>query len=254
MRLLELQLALGRSVLAPVSQAWSEPTLGREDRAQLSRLVGSDGFRFTRHMQRSWCRGRTASVARLTLSTLPIEEGRRLVDHWVDAGGGTASHISGEAEAFLEFIARSLADPSHALSVCRMEQAAYRASEAAMHFRPPDLGLLDDPAAMLWAGKGAALVQFFAEPQQLLGALEAGEPLPPLSDQPFPVLFAPGLPRMFRAASDDEAALWAKFANPVDPRTLVRDGCARHVIEEMFIVGAVEPAAGQQECVAGDLP
>src|SRR5690349_19026769 len=99
MRLLEHQMALGRSVLAPVPQAWAPPPLDREDRAQLSRLVGSAGFRFTQHVQRSWCRGRAARVARLTLSTLPAEQGRRLLDDWVGAGGGIASHISGEAEA-----------------------------------------------------------------------------------------------------------------------------------------------------------
>src|SRR5271166_1496039 len=183
MRLLEYQMALGQCVRATGARAQIPLTLDREARTQLTRLVDSAGFRFTQRVQRSWCRGRAASAARLTLSILPVVQHCRLIDTWVEAGGGTASHISGESEAFLEFISRDLTSPSHALTICRLEQAGYRASEAANCFRSPDPRLLDDPTTVLCRGKGAALVWFFTEPQQLLGAIEAGEPLPPLSDQ-----------------------------------------------------------------------
>ncbi len=245
MSLLEHQMALGQCIRAIGAPAYPPQEFDRQESVQLVRLVSSAGFRFTRRVQRSWCKGRAESAARLTLSVLPVEQRRRLVDQWVEAGGGAASVVSAEAEAFLEFIARDLTDPSYQLTICRMEQACYRTSEAAMHFRPPDRHLLDPPAAMLCAGKGAALVQFFTEPQQLLDAIEAGEPSPPLSDRSFPVLFAPGLPQLFRAATDDEVALWQRLARPMAIRALSRDRRAQQAIEELFGIGAAELAAAQ---------
>jgi hypothetical protein len=197
MPLLEHQMALGQILRGADAEARTAPMLDAEEQGQIARIVESAGFQFTRRVRRSWCRGRAASAARLTLSALPPEPARKPVDYWVEMGGGTASHTSAEAEAFLEFIARDLPDPSHALTICRMEQAIYRANEAAIAFQVPDLGVLDDPVTMLRAGKGSALVCFFAEPQQLLSAIEEAKPSPPLSETYIAVLFAPGLPGLF---------------------------------------------------------
>jgi hypothetical protein len=208
--------------------------------------VHSPGFRFTQHGQRSWCEGRTAEAAQLTLSILSTEQRRQLVDDWVDAGGGTAFDPASEAEAFLEFVAGHLSDPSHAMTVCRMEQATYRASGAALRFTPPDLSLLDHPKAILCSGKGAALVRFLAEPQRLFAAIEVKAPLPPLSDKCFPVLFAPGLPTLFRAADDEEAAIWDKLACPIAVHLLSRERFARSAIEGLFRIGAMDLASQER--------
>jgi hypothetical protein len=111
--------------------------LGRAELSQLVDLVQSPGFCFTRLVQRSSCLGRSAGAAQLTLSVLPTEQRRQLVEDWVVLGGGTAFDPAIEADAFLDFVASQLGDPSHELTVCRMEQATYRASEAARGFRPP---------------------------------------------------------------------------------------------------------------------
>jgi hypothetical protein len=174
------------------------------------------------------------------LSILPAEQQRQIIDEWVDAGGGTAFDPASEAEALLEFIAGRLNEPSHVLAVCRMEQAVYRASEATLHFRPPDPSLLDDPDATLCTGRGATLVRFFAEPQQLFGAIKAKAPLPPMSYRCLPVLFAPGLPALFRAASKEEALLFGELAGAAGVRLLTRDRCTRLVLEELFRIGAVD--------------
>jgi hypothetical protein len=171
---------------------------------------------------------------------LPAEQGRLLVEDWVIAGGGATFDPASEADAFLGFVASHLSDPSHELTICRMEQATYRAGEAALRFRRPDPSLLDHPAALLRSGKRAALVQFFAEPEQLLGAVAANEPLPPLSDECYPILFAPGLPTLFRPADNEETAIWKKLARPTTARLLLRDSNARNVIERLLSVGAAE--------------
>jgi hypothetical protein len=157
MPLLEHQIVLGRCLRAaggdPLASLAADPLQGigfdRAELAELDDLVHSSGFCFTRRGQRSWCEGRTAQTAQLTLSILSTEQRRQLVDDWVDAGGGAAFDPASEAEAFLEFVAGRLSDPSHAMTVCRMEQATYRASGAALRFTPPDLSLLDHPKAML---------------------------------------------------------------------------------------------------------
>jgi hypothetical protein len=250
MPLLEHQIVLGRCLRA----AGTDPLaslqgigLDRSELAELDDLVHSPGFRFTQHGQRSWCEGRTAEAAQLTLSILSTEQRRQLVDDWVDAGGGAAFDPASEAEAFLEFVAGRLSDPSHEMTVCRMEQASYRASGAALRFTPPDLSVLDHPKAMLCAGKGAALVRFFAEPQRLFAAIEAKAPLPPLSDRCFPVLFAPGLPTLFRAANNEETAVWEKLAGPIAVRLLPRDSDLRSAIEGLFRIGAMDLAP--EECL-----
>jgi hypothetical protein len=248
MPLLEHQIVLGRYLRA----ADADPSaslaalqgigLDRAELAELHDLVQSPGFRFTRRGQRSWCEGRTAEAAQLTLSILSIEQRQQLVNDWVNAGGGTAFDPASEADAFLEFVAGRLSEPSHAMTICRMEQAVYRVSAAALGFKPPDLSVLDDPKTMLRAGNGAAMVRFFAEPQRLLAAIEAKAQLPPLSDRCFFVLFAPGLPALFRAANNEEAALWDMLVGPIAMRALSRSRHMRCAIEELFRIGAADLA------------
>jgi hypothetical protein len=249
--LIEHQLVLGRclqasgdsdpSTLLAADSVQVLPS-GRQELAELGALVTSPGFRFTRRIQRSWCIARTAAAAQLTLSLLPVEQRGRLIDDWVDVGGGRGLDPASDAESFLEFVTQHLRDPSHALSVCRMEQAAYRASEAALQFRPPNSSLLDDSKAMLRAGKGAALVRFFAEPQRLFAAIEAKEPLPPLSERPSSVLFAPGLPQLYRPANNDEEKVWEMLSGSPAVPVLSLDPGSRHAIDGLFRIGAVELA------------
>jgi len=246
MPLLEHQIALGRCVRGrgadPFASlaALQEIGLDRGELAELDDLVHSSGFRFTRRGQRSWCEGRTGEMAQFTLSILSMEQRRQLVNDWVDGGGGTAFDPASEAEAFLEFVAGHLSEPSHAMTVCRMEQAAYRASEAALRFKRPDPSLLDHSDAILSVRKGASLVRFFVEPQRLFAAIEAKAPLPPLSDKCFLVLFAPGLPTLFRAANNEEVTIWEKLAYPIAVQGLSGDGFTRPAIEGLFRIGAVD--------------
>lgn len=246
MPLLEHQIALGQCLRARGADPFAslavlqETGLDRAELAELTYLVHSPGFRFTRRGQRSWCEGRAGEMAQLTLSILSADKRQQLVNEWVDAGGGTAFDPATEAEAFLEFIAVRLTDRSHAMTVCRMEQAAYRAGEAALRFRRRDPSHLDHRDAVLCAGKGAALVRFFTEPHRLFAAIEAKAPLPPLSDKCFLVLFAPGLPTLLRAANHEEAAIWEKLARPTAMRLLSGDPVTRSAVTALFTSGALD--------------
>jgi hypothetical protein len=83
MQLLEHQIVLGRCLRAadgdPLASlaALQGIVLDRTKLAELHDLRNRSGFRFTRRGRRSWCEGRTAEAAQLTLSILPAEQRRQ---------------------------------------------------------------------------------------------------------------------------------------------------------------------------------
>jgi hypothetical protein len=248
MSLLEQQLIIGQCLRATaadvVAALMADPPqqidLDREQLIALADLVQSPGFNFTKRVQRSWCLGRTEAAAQLTLSVVSAEQRRQLVESWVHGGGGTAFDPTSEADAFLEYVGSRLANPSHALTICQMEQAVYRASTAALRFAARDPSLLNDPQAALGRGEGAALVKFFADPERLLAAVATQQPLPPLADECFPILFAPGLPALWQAAGEEEASLWERLSVPTSMQALTLEGYPRHVIALLFSIAAID--------------
>jgi len=223
-----------------IAEAVHEFAIDRERLREIGDLVRGAGFGFTRQVQRSWCMGRTAGAAQLTLSLLTIEQRRSLVGDWVDGGGGAALDVTSEAAAFLAFVGRHLPDPSHELSVCRMEEAAYRASAAAASFTPPVLTLSDGRGVPLRQGRGSMIVYFFTDPRRLFAAITAGEPLPALGKKGFPYLFAPGLATLRRVASCAEARLWHRLEVPTSVPALRAEGFSRRRVMALLAVGAIE--------------
>jgi hypothetical protein len=243
MSLIAFQTALGRSVRArtDAQATYDDLELSPLERQKLDRVIGSAGFRATANIQRSWCESRAATGARLTLSILPQAERRELIREWVDGGGGTNSFFAAEAETFLAFIAQQLTDPSHAMSLCRLEQAVLRAEAVAAQFEPPQPAVLDDTACVLRRGDHAALVALFAELEQLLAAIEGQGPTPPLSQQQM-LLVAPGLPGLARPADALEIKLWQALTEPLGVGALQRQGHMRDIIGALWTAGAIETA------------
>ena len=248
MALADFQTALGMLLTGPGRNdhgSDAKPVLSRKlnlssgERAGLKRLSDSSGFRFTAAVQHSWCEGRATNAAALTLSILSPSAGRQMIGEWVRLGGGLSSFFASESDAFLDFIAAHLPDPSHELTVARLEQAVLRAGDAALVFRPPDAGVLSDLDRELRRSEDAALVRFFAEPHRIFTALDRHHPLPPLSDRAYPVLFAPGLSGLFREASKDEAALWERLAVPMSLVELSEEPSAWRIVQTLLAVGAV---------------
>lgn len=243
MSLIAFQTALGRNARARTGAqaACDDLDLSPQERRNLARVLESKGFRATANIQRSWCESRAATGARLTLSILPLAQRRELVREWVDRGGGTNSFFAAEAEAFLDFIAQRLPEPSHGFSLCRLEQAVLRAEAVAAHFAPAERGLLDDPDRALRTSPDAALIVCFAEMAELLLAIDGQGPVPPLS-QPHVLLVAPGLPGLARPADAPETALWRSLTEPQRIAALRRQGHRRATIEALCNAGALEAA------------
>jgi hypothetical protein len=245
MSLLTDQIVLGRCLRSSdmkrtIGDAAREFAIDRDRLRELGDLVNNAGFGFTRQVQRSWCMGRTAGAAQLTLSLLTVEQRRSLVEDWVDGGGGAVLDVTSEAAEFLAFVAQHLCDPSHELSVCRMEEAAYRASAAAVNFTPPVLTLPHEPSAPLRHGRGSMLVYFFADPRRLFAAITAREPLPAIGKKGFPHLFAPGLATLRRVASSAETQLWHRLVVSASLPALRAEGFSHRLVLAMLAVGAIE--------------
>lgn len=244
--LADWQFALGRSIQTHKDDAHGDVlddlALRPDERSRLARLRRSPGFRFTAKIQRSWCAARSADAARLTLVSLSAERRRELIAEWVDRGGGRDSFLAGEAEGFLVFLAGRLPGPSHALSLCRFEQALLLASQVAPQFTPPDLVRLDDPDCLVMAGRNAALVAFHAEIKAVFAALESGETLPSIADDAHSILFAPGIPLLLRSADVADVKSWQSLAAPVKVGALLRQGHARGHISAFATEGAASIA------------
>ncbi len=248
---LDVQTALGRLIRASDGpDPFRGLQLDESERACLEKMVQGAGFRFTVGVQRSWCVGRAARAGSLTLSALAPELRNALLDEWVNLGGGTSSFFAAEGDALLEFIASRLPDPSHELTLCRVEQATLRANEGATNFRVPDSALLRQPGCLLRRGHCAGIAKFHGEPRHTMTALLQNQPLPPLSHQPeLTMLFGPGLDKLCRPASQSELALWERLTAPVESLSLVEEGHRLEDIAVLFLAGVVEEAAYRGEAL-----
>jgi hypothetical protein len=221
--LIDFQSALGQMVQdAEAAHRAPANDLSPDERVSLAHLARSAGLRVTTAIQRSWCEGRAAKTARVTLSALPVEERRDLLERWVNAGGGKASFFEAEAKAFLAFIAQELPVDSPARVVCEIERATICASEGVADFTPPQLPT-PDASGILRPGRYASLVRIAAETA---------------------VLFAPGLDGLCRPATDAEASFWQRLAaTPSRPEPL-GEGSRLEMIVGLISVGAVDYEPG----------
>ena len=240
MSLLEFQTALGRALCTPSRRSeMLRNDLTGVDGYGIAHIIASPGFQFTVKVRQSWNAARARNGARLTLSILPPEERKRFLNEWVEAGGGTAYFFGAEADSFLEFIAKRLPDPSHSLSICRLEQATLRASEGSRCFTAPDLSRLDDQDCVVRRGRYAALVPFYAQPSLLMAALRGG-PVPGTSPSAVCMLFGPAFEGLSREASDAEVRLWNRLKQPEGLPVLLQEGHRRDVVESLTVCGCTE--------------
>jgi hypothetical protein len=82
-------------------------------------------------------------------------------------------------------------------------------------------------------GPRAALVWFHADPEAVLKALYGG-PVPALGEPTYPLLFAPGLPHLYRAATAEEVALWNRLP--------MEDAVADATVERLLAEGIIAEA------------
>jgi hypothetical protein len=256
MALLEYQTSLAQLVRAfKGDDPPKHVPLTAGERGYLSDLAVNPAFHFTVKVQRSWCAGRAAKAAYLTLSILPPGKRHLLLEEWVDSGGGTHSFIGAESGAFLDFIANRLLEPSHELTICRMEQATLRSSEGALRFLRPEPSRLDHPGCLLRRGRYAGVVHFHGEPEQVLNALMKREQHPAISSPITTLLFGPGFDRLYTKASVGDLALYDRLQSPASVGKLLEESFDRQTMLRLLEDGVLEyaePANVHQNLCAVD--
>ena len=210
------------------------------ERAGLGVSPYSVGARFTTAVQRSWRDRRAVNAGLLALSTLQGDVRRRLLDAWMESGGGTPSLFATEADSLLDFIAAQLPDPSPELALCRVEQLTLRATHRASTFEAPDRALLD-PQRVVRQARHAGMVLFPAGFDPILSKLLQREARPAAS-RDTPLLVAPGSQPLCRMASPPEYDIWTRLAQPASVHVLLRSGAPIEAIEAMLRIGALEYA------------
>ena len=242
MPLIDFQSAMGRLIrTSNASDPLRSLTLDEREASCIAALKRSAGYHFTLGVQRSWCLRRATGAVYQTLSILPAELSRRLINEWVDSGNGTSSFVAVEADALLEFMAKRLPDPSHEMTVCRFEQATIRANEGRFAFIAPQIAALDSPDRMIRRGRYAGLAEFYGEPHLIVAALFHQRPFPPLSSTvEATLLFGPGLEELCRPASPDEVVLWESLMMPMDVSSLLREGHHKGHVESLLLAGILE--------------
>jgi hypothetical protein len=242
MPLLDFQTALGRLVRTPDdSDPFRSLSLGDAERACLDALPQSAGFRFTVAVQRSWCARRAVNAGLLALSILRDDTRRRLLDAWINSGGGTSSFFAVEADALLDYIAAQLPDPSPELTLCRFEQLTLRANHRAGSYKAPDRALFD-PQCLIRRAHHAGVLLFHGKPDLILNSLLQRKPLPDVSLEVTALLVAPGLRPLCRIASAHEQELWTALTIPTVAAALFGAGYRRDVMQTLLHVGALEYA------------
>jgi hypothetical protein len=233
MSLRDVQSALGTLVVAraagtpPATDAWPSLdglSLSAEERTWLEQLVGSPGFKVTCHIQRWWRETRLKYAAPLTLAALSLDQRGEVLRTYLDMVPPPSLFFSPEALGFLDFVIRMAPTGSHLEAIARFERALRIAAEAAILSpgQPPDLAELC-PMQTIHQHPAAALVKFTAPPETLLGALLAGQSLPPPDGREYVILVAPGLPYWWRPAAPDEARLFTGCQSPIMVERLLAD-------------------------------
>lgn len=241
MSLMGFQFALGQALLGRMcghDAQFDDIDLSPIECSSLKRTLASAGFRITADIQRSWCEARTARSVALPLAILSVEERCQLVGEWVNQGGGTNSFFEAEGEAFLRFLEQRLPNPSHALTLCQLEQATRKATNVLGRFVPLDVSTICG-SKLLTKSPHATLVHFFAEPECLLLTIKGERMTPPLLPTAIPVLVAPGLSGQIFPVDAPQEALLQSLETPATVHALIAGGHALGTIEFLVTVGAL---------------
>ncbi len=246
MALRDWQNALGQLVearasgrdLQPVLETLDGLDLEEQDRAWLRRVIDTPGFELTSYVPRWWRHTRVSRSARLTLAALR-ETREAVLQAYLRATPCTTLFFVSEGLSFLEYVISTTALP-HVRAVAEFERALWVLKREAPN--APSSPQAPSSEDVLAPHTAAALVTFDASPEAVLGALVMGQPLPREPAESNPVLIAPGVPRMWRPATPEEARAFAACAPTATAGALMAlPGVSPEVIRSLLAAGALVP-------------
>jgi hypothetical protein len=231
MSLGDLQSALGSMVVAQASGhrsligplgSFGSLDLSAEERAWLTGLADSAGFKVTCKIQRWWRQTKLQTAVELTLAALGAAKGAELMNTYLDVTPCTSLFFIPEAVGFLEFVAGAAKGRPHVVEVAQFERAILLARQAAIDpsgSQPLRIG--SDPTEQIRPHPAADVVLFAASPELVLGSILGDRSLPEEQMRKSPVLIAPRLSRLWRPATDDEYRLFERSRHGATKEQLV---------------------------------
>lgn len=243
MSLGDLQTALGTMVAAHGTERQSEEraflcglNLDEAERLWLDELKDSAGFAVTCYIGRWWRETRLRWAVQLTLSVLGSERSAFVINEYLKTIPGTSLFFMPEALGFLDFVIASALEIDHLPAIARFERALLIASstDSFSTDEMPD----DAQLSYIEQHPAAALLEFDAPPEELLGALLTEQPLPAAHGQKIKVLIAPGLSQWWRPATSDEARILARCQSPIALEDLLSLE-TRQSLRELLNIGAL---------------
>lgn len=256
MPLLELQTALATLVTWRAGADQSATTvlpslaalnLTAGEQAWLAQVSGTPGFDATCYIQRWWRETKLRWTARLTLAALGAEQGAALLSAYLNITPCASLFFTPEALGFLDFVARENKTLPHVAEIAQFERAMIVVRDAAHQFAGQEVAARELlPDERLAPHPAAALLEFAAPAEQVLGALVQSQPLPPMSGERFPILIAPGLLHLWRPTAPAEAQLFIACQPPATISSLrALTANAQQTLRLLLRVGALQALGAQ---------
>ena len=211
------------------------------ERLWLEEVGDSPGFAVTCYIQRWWRVARLRWATQLTLSALGTESSS-IIKQYLGTIPATSLFFIPEALGFLDFVIASTSPLPHLKTIARFERALLIASEAAALLageETADAAL--ELSSRIERHPAAAILEFDAPPEELLGALLLEHALPDPHEQKSLVLVAPGLEHLWRPATADEARIIMRCQSPVALESLLASE-ARQTLNELQRIRALRPS------------
>jgi hypothetical protein len=249
MALGDLQAVLGSLVAtrALATRSGADPSgwlrrwdLTAEERAWLDRLIGSPGLEVTCLIQRWWREMRLLWALRLTPAALGPDGSARMIEAYLNSSPCPSLFFNAEALGFLDFVIGEAPAVTHLDAVARFERALIQAAEAAPEApRPVPAATGLRRARRITPHPAAAVIEFAAPSERVLGALLSGDPLPPPDGLAYPVLVAAGLPHLWRPATPAEARLFVCCCPSATPDRLLAVAGSERPLQELLGIAAL---------------
>ena len=247
MSLVDLQRGLAWTLLRAASPAHVDVQLDRclrelpldpNERAWLQQLPAAHGFQVTCFIQRWWRETKLRSTLRLTLQALGPRCAEVMSQYLDSVACGSLFYLP-EALTFLDFVQARAQGGPHLCEVAAFERAYLLCQEARR-----DLPIAVEPAddVLVERAPAAAVIHFAAAPLELMSALLARAPLPPVGEVRAAVLVAPGLPHLWRLARPAEVTVLERWTHA--RRWSTGSKGQRRLWRRLLASGALRPSQG----------
>jgi hypothetical protein len=193
------------------------------------------GFEVTCTIQRRWRRLRLLKSCKLTVALLGRERSEKMIELFTNYQPLRSMYFITEAIEFLQFVAKYVNNNPHERTVVKFERALLMASDARAieNWNSASDGI---KSLVLQKNPASAVVLFPCSPEVFISALHFGTEFPAYIHD-WPVLVAPGLPELWRPATDEEVTILSYTS--VSSTKLDQQAVSERSVYDLMLAGAL---------------